>query len=65
MYCPVMYFCQFSELDTATYVGHRRLLCRGGAGPHGVYGNLVNFQDTISPMGNRIPLYELKGSFRS
>ena len=32
-----MYFCQFSELDAATYVGHRRLLCRGGAGPHGVY----------------------------
>ena len=24
-----MYFCQFSELDD-TYVGHRRLLCRGG-----------------------------------
>ena len=31
-----MYFCQFSELDADTYVGHRRLLCRGGAGPHGV-----------------------------
>ena len=25
-----MYFCQFSELDANTYVGHRRLLCRGG-----------------------------------
>ena len=23
-----MYFCRFSELDAATYVGHRRLLCR-------------------------------------
>ena len=25
-----MYFCQFSELAANTYVGHRRLLCRGG-----------------------------------
>ena len=26
----IKYFCQFSELDADTYVGHRRLLCRGG-----------------------------------
>ena len=60
----LMYFCQFSELDTATYVGHRRLLCRGGAGPHGVY-DISRFpaqphgRRALSVLGVKIPSTEL------
>ena len=58
-----MYFCRFSELDD-TYVGHRRLLCRGGAGPHGVVlyfppsGPAPWAADIISS-GGKIPSPEL------